>query len=165
MTILDNFLRWLRRILHMDYVRVLPPVSEPPWTISGGAESEMVIPGWKHLEDGIIKAYYGIHCQIWPVDWWPGPTIGIEPGTIFDIITEVELLFEPATPKTIDVYIQGIDVCPDHKPVPVHEGINIIHTKCNMAGYIGSYVLTAASLDATKNSQIHFKINKVEFRY
>lgn len=143
---------------------VFPPVTSPPWTITGGAERESILPGWEHLENGILKGYYQLHAQIWPIDWWPGP-MGIEPGADFEIVTEVEVLYELPQTKTIDVYLQGPESCPDHKPVEVHQGINIIKTKCKMAGHIGSYVLTAASPDYTKMCQIHFKINRVEVNF
>ncbi len=164
MNLWNNFLRWLRRLLRMKGQITLPPIAVPPWNVNGGAEAEAILPGWKHLENDILKAYYMIHCQIWPDDWTSGE-FPLKAGDEFEFITVLEVLFEPATTKTADIYMQGKDT-PFHKPVKLSQGINTISTKGVWVGVgAGSYVLTVASEDPTNNSQIHFKIKSVTLNY
>lgn len=144
---------------------VFPDVISPPWTVTGGAERETVLPNWEWLDHHhVLRGYYNLHAQIWPDDWWAGGW-DLEVGMPFEIVTTINVLFEPPTPKTIDIHLENPVSTPDHTPVVVHEGINVITTKGVWQEFNGSYILTAASLDPTNLCQIHFTIDRVEINF
>lgn len=145
----------------MSFLTTFPPVTEPPWVITGGAEKESVSPSFEFLQPGgHLQSYYSLHAQIWEPDWGLKEE-ELNAGDAFVITTEVEVL-KLDKPKLMRTYLQAGDVHSGGEFQIVSPGKNVFVAKGVYIGHGGSYVLTVQNKDWNVKSTILFKILSVK---